>query len=129
MDDPRFPGDIAQAFPLNDGQLLFPPLSNYLYRFVWVHLSDFERQRIFPSAVETPRRGKTTRFLQPTDAEAFSGKRANITVRTLSEAAVKIEVGRMLLRYYGVSHRGHDCLGLRKYKTESSVWCCVGDKR
>lgn len=74
MDDSQTPGDIAHASALNDGQLLFTPLSNYLYRFVSVRLSAFWTCCFFPSVVEILRRGTALQFLQPSAAEAFSGK-------------------------------------------------------
>lgn len=36
MDDSQSPGDIAHTYTLNDGQLLFTPLGNYLYKSVFV---------------------------------------------------------------------------------------------
>lgn len=72
MDDSQSPGDIAHTSTLNDGQLLFTPVSNYLYRFVSVRLSAFWTWRFFLSVVEKPRRGKTLEFLQPTEALFFS---------------------------------------------------------
>lgn len=74
MDDSQTPGDIAHASALNDGQLLFTPLSNYLYRFVSVRLSAFWTCCFFLPVVEIPRRGTALQFLQPGAAEAFSGK-------------------------------------------------------
>lgn len=40
MDDSQSLEDIAHTSCLNDGRLLSTQLSNYLYRFVSVHLSD-----------------------------------------------------------------------------------------
>lgn len=77
MDDSQSPGDIVQASALNDGRLLFTPLSNYLYGFVSVRLSAFWTCCFSLSVVEMLCRGKTSQFLQPTDAEAFSGKQTN----------------------------------------------------
>lgn len=79
MDDSQSPGDIAHASALNDGQLLFTPLSNYLYGFVSVRLSAFWTCCFFLSMAQTLCRGKKPQFLQPSDAEAFSGKQTNIS--------------------------------------------------
>lgn len=57
MDDSQTPGDIAHAPALNDGQLLFTPLSNYLYRFVFVGLSALWTRCVFLSVVEILHRG------------------------------------------------------------------------
>lgn len=57
MDDSQTPGDIAHAPALNDGQLLFTPLSNYLYRFVFVGLSALWTCCVFLSVVEILHRG------------------------------------------------------------------------
>lgn len=80
MDDSQSPGDIAHASALNDGQLLFTPLSNYLYGFVSVRLSAFWTCCFFLSVAQILCRGKKKpQFLQPSDAEAFSGKQTNIS--------------------------------------------------
>lgn len=84
MDDSQSPGDIAHASALNDGQLLFTPLSNYLYGFVSVRLSAFWTCCFFLSVAQILCRGKkkkekNTQFLQPSDAEAFSGKQTNVS--------------------------------------------------
>ena len=58
MDDSQSPGDIAHASALNDGQLLFTPLSNYLYGFVSVRLSAFWTCCFFLSVAQILCRGK-----------------------------------------------------------------------
>lgn len=140
MDDSQSLGDIAHASALNDGQLLFTLLSNYLYGFVSARLSVFETCRFFLSVVLIPSRGKTSQFLQPSDAGVssliyilFSFWKENeynlpCGIRLLSEPMVKTEVGRMQLPDDTI-YRGHNCFALRKYKTVSSVWCSVWDKR
>lgn len=69
MDDSQSPGDNAHTNTLNDVQLLFTPLGNYLYRSVSVlrllfrHVSSSLWYRYH---VEVK-----PQFLQPTDAETF----------------------------------------------------------
>lgn len=73
MDDSQSPGDIVHASALNDGQLLFTPLSNYLYRFVSVRLSAFWTRCFFRSVVENTLQS----FCKPTEAEALFFRKAN----------------------------------------------------
>lgn len=89
MDDSQSPGDIVHASALNDGQLLFTPLSYYLYRFVSVHLSAFWKWCFFLSVAEILCIGKTSQFLQPSDAEAFSGKQTNISFPVVYACCLK----------------------------------------
>lgn len=59
MDDSQPPGDIAHTSAVNDRKLL-APLSNYLYRFVSVHLL-----AVFGQAVSSPLWQKYSAELQP----------------------------------------------------------------
>lgn len=97
MDDSQSLGDIAHASALNDGQLLFTLLSNYLYRFVSARLSVFEMCRFFLSVVLIPSRGKSSQFLQPSDAGVSSfiyifspsGRKTNITFPVVYACCLK----------------------------------------
>lgn len=73
MDDSQSPGDIAHASCLNDGQLLSTPLSNYLYRFVSVHVSGFFSLSSFlPLCSRNPPcRGKSSQFVKASYSEPF----------------------------------------------------------
>lgn len=131
MDDFQSPGDIAYACALNDGQLLFTPLSNYLYRFVSVHLSAFWTCVSSSLWQNTQQRKNLT--VSPAywcwgffwRANKYNCPRG---IPVLFEVIVKIEGGRMQLPEYTISFQGHNCFTLWTYVTVSWIWCALWNK-
>lgn len=72
MDDSQPPGDIAHTSVLNDRKLL-APLSNYLYRFVSVHLL-----AVFGQAVSSPLWQKYSTEMQPRNSQIPFWKASNV---------------------------------------------------
>lgn len=87
MDESQPPGDIAHTSALNDRKLL-APLSNYLYRFVSVHLLAVFGQVVSShSMAEILHRDAASLFLQTSNSQVLFWKASNISF-PLEHAAV-----------------------------------------